>query len=168
MSDGRSPKLVGAAAVVVLVAAAVTVLVGSRRGGDDDWVGWNDYGRWTISADRTTVRTERQGLDCAEHRVRVDAAEPGVALLWFEAKARRSELGCNLKLTCSTAALFPCGETFTLPSPVPGADEVRSVCQPELTPYVTTAPGGAIPTLAPTRDGSLPIVCSPTPEPGAG
>lgn len=155
-----------AAAAVLAAALALFLAVRSRDGG---WEAWNDYGRWTISADRAVVRTERQGLDCASgHRVRVDTSKPGVALLRFESRPLESDEGCDASMVCTVAGTFACGVTITLPAPVPVGWTVRSVCQPERTPYAATVPGGGQVTLRPGGGGAPPVVCSPVPESGGG
>lgn len=169
MGAARSPKLVVAAVAVVVVAVVVTVLIGSRSG--RGWETWNDYGRWTIGDDRATVRTQRSGLTCGtDHRAVIESSRSDGVVLRFEVRPPGGDAKCDTSL-CGVVAggdPFACGVTLTLPARLPTGTDVRSVCQPDLTPYATTVPGGARITLGPSADGSTAVVCSPVPEPSGG
>ena len=155
----RQRQLSGVVALVVLGLVTVGLSLALRG---DSWVTWHDYGRWTISEDRTAIRTERSALGCTtEYRAQMVDSQAGSVLLRFE--QRPSSDPCPA-VGCVSVEVFDCGVTIALPKSLPAGATVHALCEPERSFYATTVPGGGRPTLTTPPDQSSPIVCSPDPE----
>lgn len=132
------------ATAVALGCASVALTIGwFSVDKDERWQPWQDHGRWQLSEDRQTVRTERsQG--CWEHRIRViERAVPDLWRVQFE--RRPTGEFCTLAGCISHPDdEYSCGVELRLPESIPADAKVWALC-PSSAELATEGPATTLP-----------------------